>query len=77
MISLGIESSAHTFSVALVNDKGKILAETRDMYTREDGGIIPADAAKHHREIREKLLGECFNMSCIVSIHPAILASTS
>ena len=63
MISLGIESSAHTFSVALVNDKGEILAEARDMYTREDGGIIPADAARHHREIKERLLEECLNQA--------------
>lgn len=63
MISLGIESSAHTFSVSLVNDKGEILSEKRDMYTREDGGIIPNDAAKHHKEIRDKLLEECFNES--------------
>jgi N6-L-threonylcarbamoyladenine synthase/protein kinase Bud32 len=60
MISLGIESSAHTFSVSLVNDKGKILSEKRDMYKREDGGIIPIDAAKHHKELRDKLLEECF-----------------
>ncbi|MEK6835103.1 MAG: KEOPS complex N(6)-L-threonylcarbamoyladenine synthase Kae1 [Nanoarchaeota archaeon] len=60
MISLGIESSAHTFSVSLVNDKGKILSEKRDMYTREDGGIIPSEAAKHHINVREKLLEECF-----------------
>ena len=59
MISLGVESSAHTFSVSLVKDN-KILSEKREMYTREDGGIIPIDAAKHHKEVREKLLEECF-----------------
>jgi universal protein Kae1 len=61
MILLGIESTAHTFSVALINDKGKILSEKRSMYTREDGGIIPSDAAKHHNNIKENLLEECFN----------------
>lgn len=61
MISLGIESSAHTFSVSLANDKGKILSEKRDMYTRKDGGIIPLEAAKHHINLRENLLQECFN----------------
>ena len=59
MISLGVESSAHTFSVSLVKDN-KILSEKREMYTREDCGIIPIDAAKHHKEVREKLLEECF-----------------
>src|SRR3989338_376727 len=61
MISLGIESSAHTFSVSLVNDKGKILSETRKMYTREQGGIIPIDAAFHHRNVRNELLKKCLD----------------
>lgn len=34
MISLGIETTAHTFGISIVNDKGEILAEARDMYTR-------------------------------------------
>ena len=56
MICLAIESTAHTFSVALTNDKGKILSEVRDMYTKEEGGIIPIEAAQHHKNIREDLL---------------------
>ena len=58
---LGIESTAHTFGVGVV-DKGKILANVRDAYTTESGGIIPSDASTHHREISgevlEKALGE-------------------
>jgi len=56
MICLAIESTAHTASLAIVNDKGKILHEDRDMYTREEGGIIPLDAAKHHKKIFPVLL---------------------
>lgn len=51
MISLGIESTAHTFGAAVVTSKGKILSDVRDMYKREDGGIIPMDAANHHEAI--------------------------
>jgi len=51
---LGIESTAHTFGVGIVRD-GKILANKRDMYTTEEGGIIPTESAKHHREVGEKI----------------------
>jgi len=58
---LGIECTAHTFGVGIVN-KGKILSNVRDMYSTESGGIIPMESAKHHKavahEIYEKALGE-------------------
>ena len=54
---LGIECTAHTFGVGIV-EKGKILANIRDMYTTESGGIIPIDSAKHHREVSEKIYNE-------------------
>ncbi|MCX6750771.1 MAG: bifunctional N(6)-L-threonylcarbamoyladenine synthase/serine/threonine protein kinase [Candidatus Pacearchaeota archaeon] len=57
---LGIESTAHTFGIGIVKDD-KIIANVRDMYTTEKGGIIPSEAAKHHakvsKEIYEKALG--------------------
>ena len=51
---LGIESTAHTFGVGVV-ENGKILANEKDSYTTESGGIIPVDAAKHHAEIVESV----------------------
>lgn len=56
-IVLGIESTAHTFGIGIVKD-GKILINVRDMYSTQNGGIIPSDAAKHHREISEKIYFE-------------------
>ncbi len=53
-VILGIESTAHTFGIGIVKD-GKILSNVRDMYSTNNGGIIPTDAAKHHREISEKI----------------------
>jgi N6-L-threonylcarbamoyladenine synthase len=47
---LGIESTAHTFGIGIVRD-GRILANEREMYTTEEGGIIPIDSANHHREL--------------------------
>lgn len=49
---IGIESTAHTFGVGVVN-KGKILSNVRDAYTTVQGGIIPLDAAKHHARVAE------------------------
>ncbi len=49
---LGIESTAHTFGIGIVHD-GKVLANVKDSYTTEKGGIIPLDAAKHHDKASE------------------------
>jgi|SRR3989344_2354693 len=51
---LGIESTAHTFGVAVVN-KGKILANERDMYIPEKGGIVPMESAGHHKKAAHSL----------------------
>lgn len=51
---IGIECTAHTFGVGVV-DKGKILANIRDMYTTKKGGIVPTEAAKHHKNVSEKI----------------------
>jgi len=45
---VGIESTAHTFGVGILNMKGEILANVRDSYTTSEGGMI--------REV--KLLGD-------------------
>lgn len=53
-IILGIESTAHTFGIGIVKD-GKILANVREMYTTESGGIVPMDSAKHHKKIAKEV----------------------
>jgi universal protein Kae1 len=47
MITLGIESTAHTFGVGIVEDED-ILANARSVYEPEEGGIHPWKAAEHH-----------------------------
>ena len=51
---LGIESTAHTFGIGIVNN-GKILCNVRDMYTTEKGGIIPVESALHHNKCAETI----------------------
>ena len=52
-LCLGIESTAHTFAAAVVSysDSGfeSIVSSVRDMYSTEDGGLIPRDLSEHHR----------------------------
>lgn len=50
MICLGIESTAHTFGIGIVDDK-KIIANEKSVYIPKKGsGIIPREAAEHHSE---------------------------
>ncbi|MEM4259254.1 MAG: KEOPS complex N(6)-L-threonylcarbamoyladenine synthase Kae1 [Candidatus Pacearchaeota archaeon] len=61
---IGIESTAHTFGVGVV-DKGKILANIKDMYVPEKGGIIPVESAEHHKEVAEKLWNDAITKAKI------------
>jgi glycoprotease/Kae1 family metallohydrolase len=54
---IGIECTAHTFGVGVV-EKGKILSNVKDMYKPLNGGIIPSESAKHHREVSTKVWDE-------------------
>jgi N6-L-threonylcarbamoyladenine synthase len=60
MICLGIESTAHTFGIAVLDDsrqgKEKVLSNIKDTYTTKTGGIVPAKAADHHVEICDEIL---------------------
>jgi N6-L-threonylcarbamoyladenine synthase len=51
-IILGIESTAHTFGIGIV-ENGKILANVRKPYTTKSGGIIPTEAKEHHERYSE------------------------
>jgi len=50
MISLGIESTAHTFGIGIVDEEARVLANSKKSYSTEQGGIIPSRAAIHHAE---------------------------
>lgn len=60
MYILGIESTAHTFGIGIVNEKGKVLANAVDSYTSADGGMIPDKVAEHHRLVAETVLEKAF-----------------
>jgi len=57
MICLGVESTAHTFGIGIVNEKYEIIADERDTYRPPAGkGIIPHEAAEHHEKLKEEIL---------------------
>ncbi len=62
MLGLGIESTAHTFSCAIIEKKGKkgkILSDVRKIYRPANGeGIHPREASRHHIENCSSVLSE-------------------
>ncbi|MEM2874532.1 MAG: bifunctional N(6)-L-threonylcarbamoyladenine synthase/serine/threonine protein kinase [Candidatus Hadarchaeales archaeon] len=48
MICLGIEGTAHTFGVGIVDSRGRILANASRTFVPEKGGIHPREAARFH-----------------------------
>jgi N6-L-threonylcarbamoyladenine synthase len=68
MISLGIESTAHTFGCSVVEDNpmnikiGKVLSDKRDIYRPPQGsGIHPREASRHHTEKSTDILMDSLN----------------
>lgn len=57
MLCLGIESTAHTFGCSIVDSKGKVLSDVRDLYKAPEGqGIHPREASRHHMEVSSDVL---------------------
>jgi N6-L-threonylcarbamoyladenine synthase len=57
MLCLGIESTAHTFGCSVVDSKGKVLSDERDVYKAPEGsGIHPREASRHHMEASSAVL---------------------
>ena len=52
---LGIESTAHTFGIGVIDGRGKILLDERNIYKPEEG-IVPTEAAEFHKEKLNEIL---------------------
>ncbi len=65
MLGLGIESTAHTFSCAVIEKKGKkgrILSDVRRVFRPEEGkGIHPREASRHHVDSSPAVLSRCMD----------------
>lgn len=67
MLSLGIEGTAHTCGVGIVDDRARVLANVYDTVRPEKGGIHPREAANHHAEVVAPLLAKAFDAA---GVHP-------
>jgi len=68
MISLGVEGTAHTISIGIVEDirgKCKVLSNVIKIYRPEKGGIHPREAANHHANYVADLIKESIEKSGI------------
>lgn len=65
MICLGIESTAHTFGIGVVDSRGKILSNVIRPFTTEKGGIIPGEAADHHVDVCDSAIREALSSAGI------------
>ena len=65
MISLGIEGTAHTFGIGIVKD-GSVLANAKDVYKPEKGGIHPAEAKEHHERVKQEVLEDALEQAGIL-----------
>lgn len=77
MIFLGIESTAHTFGIGIIEStskKTKILANVKDMYTTEKDGIIPAKVADHHVDVCGSVLKKALKEAKIAKTQIDVIA---
>lgn len=51
MITLGIEGTAHTLGVGVVDSEKVVLSNVIDMYRPPSGGLHPREAANHHSDV--------------------------
>ncbi|MEM4182043.1 MAG: KEOPS complex N(6)-L-threonylcarbamoyladenine synthase Kae1 [Candidatus Pacearchaeota archaeon] len=48
---IGIESTAHTFGIGIIDESFNIVSNMKDVFTTKTGGIVPSEAAEHHKKI--------------------------
>jgi N6-L-threonylcarbamoyladenine synthase/protein kinase Bud32 len=65
LICLGIEGTAHTIGVGIVDGDCRVLANVRSEYVPSEGGIHPREAAEHHAAVAPKLVGEALGTAKI------------
>jgi N6-L-threonylcarbamoyladenine synthase len=65
MRALGIEGTAHTCGVGIVDETCRVLANVYDMIKPEKGGIHPREAANHHAEVVVPLIRKAADVAGI------------
>ena len=66
MNCLGIESTAHTCTLGVVDSEGNILANIKDMFKPPKGyGIEPSKAREHHERVSDNLIEKALSKADI------------
>ncbi|MBN1275485.1 tRNA (adenosine(37)-N6)-threonylcarbamoyltransferase complex transferase subunit TsaD [Candidatus Woesearchaeota archaeon] len=73
MIILGIESTAHTYGVAILKDQ-EVLANEKRSFTTPTGGMVPAKVADHHVEHCDHVLRAALNKAGITPAQIDLIA---
>jgi len=61
---LGVESTAHTFSVSVVSSDGKILSNAKSVYEPPEGsGIHPFEASQNHLTAAPRVIADALETS--------------
>ena len=63
MITMGIEGTAHTLGVGIVDSDGNVLANELDMFRPPQGGLHPREAANHHADVVSRVMSDAFDKS--------------
>ncbi len=63
MLALGLEGTAHTVGVGLVDESCRVRANVYDMVKPEKGGIHPREAANHHAEAVVPLIRKAIDVA--------------
>lgn len=63
MLCLGIEGTAHTVGVGIVDESCRVLANVYDMIRPEKGGIHPREAANHHADAVVPLIRKAIDVA--------------
>lgn len=65
LLCCGIESSAHTFGIGIIDSDCTILANEKHMHITESGGLVPAELAEHHYRHAAEVLENALQKSGI------------
>lgn len=63
MLILGVESTAHTASIGVVDEGTRVLGLASTMYRPPSGGIHPREAANHHVEVLPGLVRQALEQA--------------
>lgn len=64
-IALGIESTAHTWSVGIIDFEGNVLSLVNNMYLPEKGGLHPAAVKEYHLNNFHKVIKKALHSANI------------